>query len=373
MSRPLAVALDASAIPRELTGAGVYVLALAGALAERSDVALSVVTRRGDAARWQGIDGAHVVPIAPDGMAGRLVFGELALGRRVGRLGGCQLLHGPHYTMPRAATLPVVVTIHDLTLLEHPEWHERSKVLFFGQAIRHAARHASALICVSEQTAERLRERLAPSCPVVVAPHGVDHSRFRAVEATPGADAEIRAHLGVADRYLLFLGTLEPRKNVPLLIDAFEQLAANDEELTLVLAGKRGWGNAALDAALARATHRDRIRELGYVPGDLVPALLRGAAAVAYPSAEEGFGLPALEALACGAPLVTSAGSVMAQLAGDAAVLVTEANCEALAEALARARVGDDGRRARGIERAAAFTWDASASAHVVAYREALG
>ncbi|HLH28787.1 MAG TPA: glycosyltransferase, partial [Acidimicrobiales bacterium] len=144
--------------------------------------------------------------------------------------------------------------------------------------------------------------------------------------------------------------------------------------LHLVLAGGDGWGVDAVDAAIAAARHRDRIIRAGYVADDAVPALLRRAAAVAYPAEEEGFGLPALEALACEAPLVTTKGSAMEEVVGDAALLVAPGDVEALAGALDMLVTGDarlDGRRALGRAIAARHTWDACAAGHLEVYRAA--
>jgi glycosyltransferase involved in cell wall biosynthesis len=277
--------------------------------------------------------------------------------------------HGPHYTMPERAVLPKVVTVHDLTFFDHPEWHQRAKGPFFRRAIRVAAARAQAVVCVSGVTAARLEERLAPEAAVTVIPHGVDHARFR-----PDGDDDGPAldGLGVREPYVAFLGTLEPRKDVPTLVRAFDRLAAGYPGLSLVIGGLDGWGAAAVDEAIARAAHAGRVRRLGYVPEPAVPALLRRAAVVAYPSLDEGFGLPALEALACGAPLVTTAGTAMAEVTGDAALLVAPGAELELAEALEAAVAGGaevDRRCRSGMEAAARFTWEASAAAHAAVYR----
>jgi glycosyltransferase involved in cell wall biosynthesis len=332
------VAFDVTAIPADPAGAGVYVLRVLEALEARSDV---------DVLR---------VDVAPASRPLRLAW-EQTVAPLVAR--DADVWHGPHYTLPLARRGPKVVTIHDLTFFDHPEWHEPAKVQFFRRMIPLALRRADVAICVSDTTARRLHDVLHPRCPVVVAPHGVDHERFR-----PDGEA---ADLGYP--YVLFVGTIEPRKNVPSLVRALAHL---DDDVRLVLAGRPGWGTDEVDAAIAAAGVTDRVVRLGFVADDELPRLLRGAAAVAYPSFEEGFGLPALEALACGAPLVTTAGTAMAEVVGDAAVLVPPGDDDALADALRRL-LADPGDPDPRVAAAAPFTWAASAERHVEAYRLASG
>ena len=365
------VSLDATAIPVRPAGGGRYVVELARALGRRADVDATVISRRRDGARWRALAGISVVERAPSPRPVRLAWEQVALPGLLGRL-DVEAHHAPHYTMPRRARLPQVVTIHDLTFFDHPEWHEGVKARFFRHAIRRAARRADALVCVSKLTAARLDSLLGPAAPVRVIPHGVDHTRFHPSDE---GDAAVLATLGVRPPYVAFVGTLEPRKDVPTLVRAFDLLAGRRAEVSLVLGGMDGWGARAVTDALSAARHSDRVIRLGYVPDEAVPALLRGAAAVAYPSLDEGFGLPALEALACGAALVTTAATAMAEVTGDAAVLVPPGDEDALAEALDGLVEGGpdvERRRGRGVERAAAYTWEASAAAHVEVYRSVL-
>jgi glycosyltransferase involved in cell wall biosynthesis len=284
--------------------------------------------------------------------------------------------HGPHYTMPESAKVPKVVTIHDLTFFDHPEWHERTKVPFFRRAIRVAAKHADAVVCVSRTTADRLRAVCPPQVPVAVIPHGVDHARFTPAPPSPSADAAELEPLGVRGPFVAFVGTLEPRKDVPTLVRAFDRMASAHRDLTLVIAGGAGWGAKQVDEAVRMARHRDRILLTGYMPDSAVPALLRSASVVAYPSLEEGFGLPALEALACAAPLVSTTGSATEEVAAGAALLVPPGDTEALAGALDMAVTQDAGlagRRQRGLAIAARYTWEGSAARHAEVYRAVSG
>ncbi len=369
---PLRVSLDVSAVPARPGGAGYYTMAIAQGLATRPDVGLSVVTRRNDQQRWPALVGdAPVRAAVPSSRPRRLVFEQVRLGSVLRSL-GVEIHHGPHYTMPARSPVPCAVTIHDCTFFDHPEWHLRSKAAFFRRAIRRAARHAAVLICVSRVTEERLRASCDVRAPVVVAPHGVDHERFTPLERVPGADRALLSSLGVPpERPLIaFVGTLEPRKGVVPLLAAFDQVARRHPDAVLVLGGATGWGMAETERALAAARHPERIVRTGYLPDEAVPALLRQAAAVAYPALEEGFGLPALEALACGAPLVTTEGTAMAEFAGTAAHLVPPGDVAALAGAIEFA-LGEGratSRREAGIAIAAGHTWEASVALHRQAY-----
>lgn len=379
----LRVSLDVSAVPAAPAGAGRYTLELARALAARDTPDLVALSRRTDAARWEGVLGPRgtVRAVAPAPRPLRLAWEQVTLPGLL-RRAGVQVHHGPHYTMPERARVPVVVTVHDCTFFDHPEWHERTKVVLFRRAIRVAASRAAAVVCVSETTARHLREVCTVAAPVVVAPHGVDHARFSPDPPAGSTDEGTLRRLGLEPgrRYLLFVGTLEPRKDVASLVTAFASIAGSHEDLSLVVAGGRGWRDDALQAALsATGRYRQRVVFTGYVPDDAVPVLLRRAAAVAYPSLYEGYGLPALEAMACGAPLVTTSGTAMAEVAGDAAVLVPPGDVDGLAGALSDLLTAgrDDpevlARRAIGLERAATRTWAASAERHVDAYRIAAG
>jgi glycosyltransferase involved in cell wall biosynthesis len=271
-------------------------------------------------------------------------------------------------------------------------------VVVFRRAIRRAARLAAAVVCPSWVTAAELERWCTVRGPVFVAPHGVDTDRFRPRPGGgPGGPGPVAAPDQDADRdtlrrvdprlaedgpTLVFVGTIEPRKDVPTLVEAFARVAGRHPEARLVLAGGTGWGSAAaaVERAVAGSGCASRIVRTGYVPDAVIPSLLRSAAAVVYPAVYEGFGLPALEALACAAPLITTSGTAMEEVAGDAAVLVPPRDVDGLAQAIdarldnsAEGRRGDDERRRRGLAIAADHTWAASAARHVEAYRAAAG
>jgi len=372
------VGIDVSAVPSNPAGAGRYTIELIKALAD-DDLEISLVARTGDEGRFAAFaPSAEVVAVVPSARPLRLAYEQIGIPRLERRL-GIDVYHGPHYTMPLRSPVPAVVTIHDVTFFDHPELHERSKVAFFRRAIRSAAARASVLVCVSSRTADRLMDHVDPRCPVLIAPHGIDHVRFVPTEPSPGSDQLLlrAAGLDPSRSRLVAVGTVEPRKGFDRLVRAFDRLAESQQELELVIAGQRGWATQSFDDALAAARHRDRISVLGYVDDDLVPALLRTAGCVVYPSLDEGFGLPALEGLACGAAVVTTEGSVMAELCGPAAWLAPPDDVgvlgEVIGEALNAPTVTRSSRADMGRRRAQEFSWAATASRHVEAYRLAVG
>ena len=364
------LALDVSAVPDRVAGAGRYIAELARRMPGLG-VETTLVSRRDDRERWrEWSPGATLAPIVPNGRAQRLVYEAWKLGVSPVAV-GADVWHSPHYTMPHRRSSPTVVTIHDLTFFTNPQWHEQAKVTFFRRAITYAAQRADVLISVSEYTARQIDHLFVEHAPVVVAPHGVDLDKF-----CPEGDhddallASKGLPLGVP--YIFFLGTFEPRKGLDVLLRAFAELADDDPDLELWLAGQSGWGLGEFEDELAGHRAASRIRRLGFVDEPVLPALIRGSRCVAYPSRGEGFGLPVLEALACGALVVTSSNTVMSEVADDTAVLAAVGDAEGLATALRiqlergdeeRARLGSSARA-----RAELFTWDASMTMHLSAY-----
>ena len=368
------LALDVSAVPPQVAGAGRYIVELARRLPERS-VATTLITRRDDAERWgTWSPHAQLAPLVPAARVARLVSEAYLLGASTAARES-DLWHAPHYTMPRRRATPCVVTIHDLTFFTNPEWHERSKVAFFRRAITYSSRHARVLICVSAFSARLLEEILPAHAPIVVAPLGVELERFQPDSSGDDALLEIHA-LPRSVPYIFFVGTVEPRKGLDVLLAAFREVAKEIDDVELWLAGQAGWSTGPIEAQLATHPYASRIRRLGFVDDDVLPALYRRARVVAYPSRGEGFGLPVLEAMACGAMVVTTAGTVMAEVSDGAASLVPIGEAGALARGLCEALdvTGDERaqRATRARARAEKFTWDACLDQHLVAYEEAL-
>ncbi|MBW4079009.1 MAG: glycosyltransferase family 4 protein [Acidobacteria bacterium] len=366
--------LDVSAVPPHVAGAGRYIVEIARRLPGLG-LDTTLVTRRDDTRRWtEWSPEARVAPLVPNSRVSRLVYEAWRMGTSA-TVRGVDVWHAPHYTMPHHSTTPTVVTVHDLTFFTNPEWHERAKVGFFRSAIRYASSHAKVLICVSDLTASLLDQFVPDHAQVVVAPHGVDLERFSPDDRND--DATLAA-LGFEDtRFILFVGTVEPRKGLDVLLDAFREVGARDASVELFIAGQAGWGMNELTTLIGAHEFSSRIRRLGFVDDAALPALMRQAQVVAYPSRGEGFGLPVLEALACGATVVTSRDTVMEEVAGDAAILAGVGDDQELASALMGALAMDEGERLhqsnRARHRAEYFTWERSLERHQVAYGLARG
>jgi glycosyltransferase involved in cell wall biosynthesis len=264
----------------------------------------------------------------------------------LGAAGGLDALHCPTYYGPLRSRAPVVVTVHDLSVLRHPEAFPRWTRTFVPHFVPLVLRAAARVIAVSEFTRAELVELLhVPEAKIRVVPNAVDELF---TPEGPAADGD----------YVLAVGTLEPRKNLPRLAEAARRIGA---ELRVV--GAPGWGEVPLDG----------VRWLGELPDSELAPLYRGAAAVAYPSLYEGFGIPVLEAMASGAPVVTSAGGATEEIAGGAAVLVDPLDPSSIAAGLEEAVARRDELRARGLERARGFSWDDVARRTTAVYEEAAG
>lgn len=368
------VLIDATAVPADRGGVGRYVDELVPQLDRQgADLVLAVQVR--DVDHYTALAPHARVVAAPVAVARRPVrllweqVGLPALARRV----RADVLHCPHYTMPVAARTPVVVTLHDATFFTDPELHLPTKARFFRGATRVAARRAAGLVVPSRATLEEVvREVGADPARFTVAYHGVDRERFH--PTTAAEQARVRTTLDIGERpYVAFLGTLEPRKNVPALVRGWVRMCATfDEPPALVLAGGRGWDDR-IDDALAQVPAHLVVRRTGYLPLEDLAGLLGGARVVAYPSLGEGFGLPVLEAMACGAPTLTTRALSLPEVGGDA-VAYCEPSEESIAAELG-ALCADADRRAAlsaaAVERAASFTWARAAEVHRAAYARA--
>ena len=262
--------------------------------------------------------------------------------------GPVDVVWGPNFVVPPARHAAALATVHDLTCIRFPEM-VTPDVAQYPALLRRAAARGAHIHAVSEFIRAEVVELL-----------GFDEDRVHVV--ANGVDP---ADVTGGDRYVLSMATLEPRKDLVGLVQAFDRAAADDDDLRLVLAGADGWGADAVREAVSDASHRDRIVRLGYVDDRLRRDLLAGGLVLAYPSRYEGFGLPPLEAMAAGLAVVATAVGAIAEVCGDAAELVPPGDPEALAAALVAVTTDDAARAvlvARGRARAAMYSWSRSVS-----------
>jgi glycosyltransferase involved in cell wall biosynthesis len=280
--------------------------------------------------------------------------------------GPIDVVHGPNFVVPPARAARVV-TVHDLTFLHHPELCT-ADVLQYPGLLRRAIAEGAWVHTVSQFVRDEVIELLgAPPERVVAVPNGVTPS--------PSRDADRGRALAGGDRYILALGTIEPRKDLPTLVAAFDALAAQDDGLRLVVAGADGWGVGPYDAAVSAARHGAQIVRLGYISERDRGDLLAGASVVAVPSLYEGFGLVAAEGLLAGAPVVASDRGSHPEVVQDAGLLVPASDVDALGHALHRVLTDDglaDSLRQRGPQQAARFSWPAMAAGVVELWRDAV-
>jgi glycosyltransferase involved in cell wall biosynthesis len=280
------------------------------------------------------------------------------------------LFHGLAYALPLVLPCPGVVTVHDLSFVRYPELFNRSNRLYLDVATRIATRQARRVIAVSESTRRELVELFGvPPARIVAIPNGVEPS-FRPL---PASEVEaFRRARGLPERFILHLGTLEPRKNIGLLVRAFARLGGDHK---LVLAGGKGWLYDAIFAEVRALGLEERVLFPGFIPFEEQPLWYNAAAALAYPSLYEGFGLPPLESMACGTPVVCANTSSLPEVVADAGLLVDPRDDAGLAEALGRLTEDASLRerlREAGLARARLFSWDDVARRTVDVYRAAL-
>jgi glycosyltransferase involved in cell wall biosynthesis len=368
------VLVDATAVPADRGGVGRYVDSLAQAL-DADGAPISVVCQPRDVGLYARLaPRSRIVPAGPSTVTrtARLAWEQTTLPMLARRL-NVQVVHSPHYTMPIASPAASVVTLHDATFFTDAVLHSSVKARFFRGWTLTALRRATMCVVPSHATANELTRvtRVRPRALEIIE-HGVDVERFH--PPTPAEVQAAREAIGLETApYIAFLGALEPRKNVPALIRGFAKAVENrPNPPALVLAGQPGW-DTQVEKALDAAPLRLRVIRAGYLPFDTLAGFLGGAELVAYPSLGEGFGLPVLEAMACGACVLTTRRLSLPEVGGDAVAYcgvgagdVAVALSELLDDSARRATLAEAAQR-----RAKEFSWATSAERHREAYGKA--
>jgi glycosyltransferase involved in cell wall biosynthesis len=283
------------------------------------------------------------------------------------------LFHATEHLLLPLRSTPTVLTVHDLIFRHLPRHHKFLNRWYLNLTMPLYCRRATHIIAISECTRRDLTAAygIVPEKVTVIREAAAPRFRVQPLEAV----AAVRARYGLPDRYLLFVGTIEPRKNLSRLLAAFETIRAGGLSDGLVIVGKRGWLCGDFLARLEKSPARDAVLFPGYVPDEDLPAVYAGAQGLVFPSLYEGFGLPVLEAMACGTPVVTSNASSIPEVAGDAALYFDPADVEAMVEAVRRLLCDAQlqrSMRTRGLTRAADFSWKVAATATRAVYDSVL-
>ena len=365
------IAFDGTTLRPGRTGVGYYTEHLLRHLAARAaDDELVVISNR-------PVDTTQPLPprvkvSSSSWRIPRMVWMQ-TFGPRMLRREHVDVVHFTNGMVPLASPVPTVVTIHDMSLTLYPRYHPTRRVLLNRPLVDVAARRADAIITVS-QSAKRDIVRLyglAPDRVHVV--HEAAAPSFRPVHDSTERE-RVRRRYGLADRFILYVGTIEPRKNLPNLIEGFaRRRRAGDLPHQLVCAGPYGWLSGDIEERIERLQVEDAVRFTGYVPFEDLPALYSLAEMFVFPSLYEGFGLPVIEAMACGTPVVTGHVAALSEIAGGAVEHVDRLDAESLGDAmvaLARSRERRENLSALGLQRSHSFSWDRAARETLEVYRQ---
>jgi glycosyltransferase involved in cell wall biosynthesis len=288
------------------------------------------------------------------------------------RQSGAHLFHGVHSVVPFASPVPSVVTVHDLAFIRFSQTFRAYNRAYLDLATRLSVRRAARVLVVSEHTKREVMGLLGvPEERVVVTPNAA-RAHFRPPD--PGRLEAFRARKGLPERFVLYVGTLEPRKNLPTLLEAYAEVARR-HDVPLIVGGGKGWLYDAVFQRLEELGLREQVRFVGYIEEEELPLWYAAATVFVFPSIYEGFGMPPLEAMACGTPVITSNSSSLPEVVGDAGLMAPPNEPAAFAAAIDQ--VLSDGElraelRERGLAQAARFTWRATAEGTLAAYRAAL-
>jgi glycosyltransferase involved in cell wall biosynthesis len=302
--------------------------------------------------------------------AARRILWEQAL--QPWELRGFDAYHALAFAGPLLGAPPLVVTVYDLSFIHEPQRLPAGRRLYLRWLTALTCRRARRVVAISQSTAQDVSATFSiPADRIAVAAPGVDLAQFQPL---PAADIEaFRQAKTLPPRFWLFMGTLEPRKNLVMLLEAYAALPASDR-LPLVLAGGKGWDFAPIFAAVERLGLGDAVRFPGFVPFDELALWYNSAEVFIYPSVFEGFGLPVLEAMACGVPVIVSDASSLPEITGDTGLCLPPRSAEAWTNALRRAASDDAWRRSAaeaGLQRARQFTWAETARQTALAYQRA--
>lgn len=369
------IGLDAAALKNQPHGIGNYIKNLVLALPTVApEEQYSIFLPRRNIRQFSSLTQRVCLEPCPSSRFFRVLWEQAAL-PWILKVRKVDVFHGLASAVPPQSTCPSVVTIHDLTTHIMPKQHTAGRSSYLRWMIPQSCRRADAIIAVSESTRRDLVSVLqVPSKKIVVIPLGVDDSFHKVLD--PDVLFAVRRKYNLPEEYILYLGVIEPRKNLGNLVRAYQQAADIHEHVPLVLAGSLGWGYKPLLREITESPVRDRVFLSGHIQQEDLAAVYSAASLFVYPSLYEGFGLPVLEAMACGTPVITSNIASLPEVAGEAAILVDPHSPHDIAEAIRRVLAHPDLRQQlsqRGVLRARSFRWDYTARQTHHVYAQLLG
>jgi glycosyltransferase involved in cell wall biosynthesis len=368
----MAIYIDVAAAVHGRAGLGRYAESLARALVAKDPERFALFfNRSGELRPLTGLEEIPVRELRAGYKPWRMAvwLGQLA-GLGFDRLlPGAELYHATEHLLMPLRHVPSVLTVHDLIFRLFPQHHKRLNYWYLNAAMPLYCRRASAIIAVSQATKRDLVRlyRLDPAKITVIHEAAAPHF----TPASPARVAEVRARYRLPDPYLLHVGTIEPRKNLKRLLEAVHRLREAEDDVRLVVVGSKGWLYQGFFQQLEELGLKDAVALPGYVPDADLPALYSGARLVVVPSLYEGFGLPVLEGMACGAPVVCSNASSLPEVGGDAARYFDPTDVAAMEDAILtvwRDEAQREAMRQDGLARAAQFSWERAADETMALY-----
>lgn len=371
------IAIDLTQIPKQLTGVGFYMENLVKGLTEidRENTYYLFVKKESLSAFRTANANFHYLVIPKYPYAIRVLWEQLVLPLRLLRL-KAEVLHSPHYSMPLLGWwFKRVVTFPDMTFFLFPEAHVKWKVGYFQAMIRLSSRLAAKIISISYATTKDIQAILSVPAGLIATTQLAVAASYRPALERAKVKTTLERH-GISGEYILFVGTLEPRKNIANLVRAYSQLPRRiKERYKLVIVGKKGWYYQEIFDLIGSSGDSGRIICAGYVSEADLPDIYNGAALFVYPSLYEGFGIPVLEAMACGVPVITSNVSSMPEVLGGAGTLIDPNQPEEISAAMGKVLTDKalfDKMKSEGLARARTFSWQKCAEETLNVYENVI-
>jgi glycosyltransferase involved in cell wall biosynthesis len=371
------IGINATVISAQYAGAGAYAFNLVKQLAAIDKDHRYIVFANADMVRQWNIHSGNFlfVPVSIKRPLLRMIWEQLILPLHIKKY-RITIMHCPHYSVPVFGNCTKVVTFHDVSLITMPHLHLTSKHWFFSKMMAWASHHAKAIIAVSQSTKNDVAKLFDIDLRAIHVVHEACNTSFMPIQDKLAVQRICTKYGIPAGEFILFVGMLEPRKNIVTLLRAYKTMLQKGLKLLLVIAGRKGWMYDDIYKTVKELSLENQVVFTGYVDDIDLPFIYNGATCFVYPSLYEGFGIPVLEAMACGVPVITSNVSSMPEIAGDAALLVDPIDADGLCTAMCKL-IEDNVLRhtlgEKGIARARDFSWEKMARETVTVYDCVMG